>query len=503
MIGTSQALLDVNQITTNNGYVEINQGQIEIVKNYDIIFHDIIPKEIEKIIDQLETNIHSMQFDDDKISVLHLEIKNLRSKLKTIVPHRQRRGLLNLIGTIHKWLYGTMDNEDRENIEQHLSVIDTNNHNLIKNTNQQVIINRNFNESLGKLKDMLEKDRVKILESFNHINSQYKRIASQTFYIDYILKIKILHDNLEHIQDNIAASRSGILHSNILTPQEIDEYSIDANKLQNLKIGSLQTKSDHIIFVIMVPRENIFVEKIAVYPITNNKFEELLFEPLQIVNYNNKTYNFENSKELSKLKLCNSCIIRKDCEKILNKVLEVIEIETGIVLVKNAKNTSLTNNCNQRIRILNGNYLLKFRNCTINLDKHILYNNEKKFKQSFIVNKLETHIQNLNKKLSFDEIVLNQVENTKEIIELKYQKDTNLALNIVITFTVVISIVIVIVTLKIKGNKVKINIAKTQESLRLKEGGVISEVPSDNTLHVSPILCSLNLHGKEFPTGTA
>lgn len=500
LIGINQAHLIVDKITTNNGYIEINQGQIHIVKNYDLIIHDIIPKEIETIINQLEANILSLQFDPDKISVLDLEIKNLRSKLKTITPHRQRRGLLNFIGTIHKWLYGTMDNEDRENIEKHLDVIDINNHNIIKNVNQQVIINKNFNETFEKLKDILEKDRVKILDSYNHIDSQYKRLASQTFYIDNILKIKMLHDNIEHIQDNIASSRSGIIHSNILSPEEIEGYDIDVNKLQNLKIGSLQTKSDHIIFVIMVPREIILADKIMIYPMTNKNFEELLFEPLEIVRYNNKTYNFERNKELSKLRPCNNCVFKRNCLKIWKNVSEIIEIETGIVLIKNSRNVSLTNDCNHKTGILNGNYLLKFRNCTIDLDKHIFYNNERKFKQIFVEPRTDTNINNLNKKLSFDEIIFKQVENTKDIIELKYHKSTNLVLNVTIVLIIFIFIV-VIVSFRLKGSKIKINFTRTRESPHLKEGGVTSQTfpavfrsLNADTLHVPAPAMQTQMH---------
>lgn len=489
LIGTIQAHLIVNKISTNNGYIEINCGKVEIVKNFDIIIHNINVDEIKTIVDQVEINIDALKLDIDKTTILKSEITKLKSKLHTLVPHRHKRGLVNFIGKAHKWLYGTMDSEDREDIEKHLSVIDTNNHNIIQNLNQQVKINNNFNESFGRLKDILEKDRTKILDTYNQINSQYKNLASQTLYIDYVLKIKILQDNLEHIQDNIESSRSGILHSGILTPQEIKEYDIDINKLKNIKVGSLFSESNHLIFIIMVPREILKLDRMIIFPITNDNYEELLFESEQLIRYNNKTYEFIRDRELPKLRYSNNCVIKNNCMKIRNNVSEIIEIETGIVLVKNVKNLSLSNNCNQKHVILNGNYLIKFRNCTIDLDNHILYNNQKEFKQAFVLPLLEKGLEGLNKKLTFDEIVLQQVQNNKEIIELKYQKDTNLVINGVIAAIGIIIFIFIIISAKRKVFKVKLNFKR--ESLSSRERGVMSKV-SDTTrppmdLHVPKV----------------
>lgn len=480
MIGVSQAHLVINKIVTNNGFIEINRGKVEIVKHYDIIIHDINIQEIETIINQLRTNIISLNLDADKTSILELEIRRIKTKLHTIVPHRQRRGLINFVGTIHKWLYGTMDNEDRDNIEKHLDIIDANNHNIIQNLNQQVKINNNFNESFERLKDILEKDRTKILDSYNSISSQYKNLASHTFYIDYLLKIKILHDNLEHIQDNVASSRTGIIHSNLLTPQEIEEYDININKLMNIKIGTLYSKTNHLTFVILVPRETIQVDKIMIFPMTNDNLEELLFEPEEIIKYNNKTYNFVSNKELSKLKLSNNCIIKNNCMKIWNNATDILEIETGIVLVKNSRNLSLANNCKQKTVTLDGNYLIHFRNCTIELDNHILYNNEKEFKQTFVIPQLEVNIKELEKKLTFDELIFKQVQNTKEIIELRYHKTTNVVMNCIVTIIIIVVLIIVIISAKRKQLKVKLKFTRTQESPQSKDGGVTSEFPASN-----------------------
>lgn len=49
-------------------------------------------------------------------------------------------------------LFGTMDDEDRPDIDNHLNIIDENNHNLITSINRQVDITKNFTETFTNLK---------------------------------------------------------------------------------------------------------------------------------------------------------------------------------------------------------------------------------------------------------------------------------------------------------------------------------------------------------------
>ena len=150
-----------------------------------------------------------------------------------------------------------MRSQDRKEIENHLKTIDTNNHNIIKNSNQQVIINKNFNETFTKTKESIAKDRENIILENNKIINYSYNLMHEIKYIDYSLKIKILSDNIESIQNNIAASRIGIIFTNFLTNDEIKEFKVDILKLKNIKLATLLDNFDNIIFVIMVPKDTI------------------------------------------------------------------------------------------------------------------------------------------------------------------------------------------------------------------------------------------------------
>lgn len=115
-------------------------------------------------------------------------ITTTKNKIKTLLPYRRKRGLWNSAGTGFNWIFGTMDSEDRQDIESHLNVIDQNNHNLINNLNQQISINENFNKTFMQIKTIIETDRTKILEKLNKLNSTEIKLITENTFLDLCLK---------------------------------------------------------------------------------------------------------------------------------------------------------------------------------------------------------------------------------------------------------------------------------------------------------------------------
>ncbi|XP_049308582.1 uncharacterized protein LOC125777521 [Bactrocera dorsalis] len=167
-LGLGQVTID--KIESNKGYIEIQTGDADIVKSYVTILHVINPLEISNLLNEIESNIKSANLQVGQ-AILNMQIKFIRSKINTITPHRQKRGLLNAVGTVQKWLYGTMDDNDRQDLEQHLNIIDTNNHKAIETINKQIDINTNFNKTFLELKRLMHNDRDMISAKLNSIGS--------------------------------------------------------------------------------------------------------------------------------------------------------------------------------------------------------------------------------------------------------------------------------------------------------------------------------------------
>lgn len=132
-------MVEITPLQTEIGFIPIEVSQVEIVNNTKIVLHLINPAEILELISQMEQNIKTITREDKY--ELDIEIQTLRSKIGSITPNtriRQKRGLLNIGGTVQKWLFGVMDDSDRQNILQHLINHQENNHQII-NANKMLI----------------------------------------------------------------------------------------------------------------------------------------------------------------------------------------------------------------------------------------------------------------------------------------------------------------------------------------------------------------------------
>ncbi|XP_055390591.1 uncharacterized protein LOC129619374 [Condylostylus longicornis] len=110
-----QGHLTVEKINTELGYSEIKLDNVKLVKTYDTILHIVNIEEISNILNTFEANLKLANLNE-KENTLQFQVQTIRTKLQTLVPHRQKRGLIDFVGTVHKWLYGTMDNTDRLDI---------------------------------------------------------------------------------------------------------------------------------------------------------------------------------------------------------------------------------------------------------------------------------------------------------------------------------------------------------------------------------------------------
>lgn len=478
------ATLTMQQVESMEGFVEIRLEDVQLVKDYDIILHVIKPTKISKLITLLEDSAKNLNWTEKEFELKH-EFDILRIKLQTISRHRHQRGLINIIGTGMKWLYGTMDDNDRQNIEEHLRITDENNHMAISTLNKNIKINEHFNKTITNLANTILSDRIKVEATINNIQSIFGGILLKKLtYLEILFKIKIISDSIEQVQNNLASARLGIMTSNILTNEEIVKYKIDIFRLENIRLGAAEYKNSDIIFTIQIPKDTIQAKRSLFTPITNLNSEELIFQTQQIINVNNVNYTYKENlyfKELEKSKLC---IFNRNCKKIKNYREEIVELEKGMLLLKNQKYSFVESTCDERKLYIKQNYLFHFSNCELNINNVTYKNLNENFEQRYVIPNFNTNINITSKELSFDEIVLNQFENIEKVEELLSNKKINKTCNY-LTFVLLAIIVIIIIIFGFKIFKNKKNTilnvtANTQESLASKGGGVMptqSSVP--------------------------
>lgn len=134
IITAINVFLQINKLETQSGYTKRRIREIEIVNQMTTV---ILFNEFKQIKNKILENNFNLYNRNDR-EMLYEKIKNIKAEINT---QRKRRGILNIVGTTQKWLFGKMHNEDQNNILQHLEVIEKNYHNIIGAVNQQIYIN--------------------------------------------------------------------------------------------------------------------------------------------------------------------------------------------------------------------------------------------------------------------------------------------------------------------------------------------------------------------------
>lgn len=476
---SSKGIITTKRLTEQSGFIDIFIKNQEIVKESDIILHIINLQEIEHILDQMTENVILMRTNNKEI--LQLELLDARNKLTTLKPKqiRIRRGLINGIGSMSKWLFGTMDDEDRQNIQKHLFNINE----IINNNDQQIVINNYFNETINHFKIIVENDRKIIETKINSIDKILDIENNKHIYLEQLSNIQLIKNKIEHLQDNVISAKYGMIHPSILTFNEIEKYKIDYNKLKYIQIGTTFLSDSHLVFGIKIPKTFEIVKLRSIVPIPNNESNEIDYNIEKIFEFDNKIYKFEEHKHLKDLKISTHCIIKNNCQLIKHNEFEIIELDIDTIIIKNSINININQTCNSEKIILNGNYLINYNNCSVKIKDYLLSNVVETIEQKQIFNNIDS-IRNFTNKITFEQIKEEHKVNVRNIKELNFHKRITYSCNILIII-VILTLLIIIIT-KHKHIKIKLN-NRIQENSNLKRG----EVTYKNTDPIDEFISSI------------
>lgn len=412
--------------------------------------------EILDIIDQIERNIEEIDVDNKEL--LRVEIKVVKAKVRTLIPsnsNRTKRGLINGIGSIHKWLFGVMDNDDREEILEHLRNVDINSHNAIQTLNKQITINTHFKESIETIRRAVEDDRTKIDKTFDEIKKRNNEIVRRLLYTDQMLKLKSLEGKITQIQENIASARNSMIHPGVLTPEEIEEFKIDYFKLKMIKMGVMTYMNNSLIIALKIPTDFITTDLKLIIPLPNDKYLEIDENNERVVTINNITYTYEENLTFTDLRSSENCVILKNCELKFNNITNIEVIDDDLILVKNANNVKLMQNCDNRDIVIDKNYLINFYNCELKILNKNFTNKKIIIHEKFIYPDNDVTNVTFREKINFEAIKINQFENIKQIEELLYHKNVSYGINITLVLIITIVIIIYIIYKKYCNNRDK------------------------------------------------
>lgn len=148
-------------------------------------------------------------------------------------PHKQKRGLINGLGSIIKTITGNLDYNDALEYNRAISTLQKNQDNIIEHLNSGLTLNKNILETYNLTLSTLVTNEIKIkykldeiISSVNMTNyhlTDYIKVNSLYILIKVNLDKILLHLTL--LENSIAFSKVGIIHHSVINTKDIQYIS--------------------------------------------------------------------------------------------------------------------------------------------------------------------------------------------------------------------------------------------------------------------------------------
>lgn len=153
-----------------------------------------------------------------------------QSKVENLLPNnRIKRGLIDGVGKVSKWLFGTLDSEDESRYNQAIEILDKNQKNIVQELNLQKSLSKrlieNYNKTIISLSDNQEK-LVRNLKFFQinmgtTINNINEYLSLQSILTQITLDCQNLITFIDNLEDAITFAKLNTLHNAIISSSEL------------------------------------------------------------------------------------------------------------------------------------------------------------------------------------------------------------------------------------------------------------------------------------------
>ena len=152
----------------------------------------------------------------------------------SLQPHRNRRALVDALGSVIKLVAGNPDNEDLEIINHSLGTLEKQENILSKSLAKQIIINEQIQDKINNITDIMKKINRQVLAQ----NNNSLTVRTDLEYINFIMSLDLLTQILNNVEEQIEFSKLNILNKNLFSFEE-KKYMFSRLKAQKLKLDYL------------------------------------------------------------------------------------------------------------------------------------------------------------------------------------------------------------------------------------------------------------------------
>lgn len=405
--------MEIIDYDVNKGIIPIKLGNARIIIGYSRLLHIINLDSYEQNVQIIKHNINTIQtFGKERtgikglykirLDMLQMKFKKLEETLDHLRPRlRNKRGLINGLGSIIKSITGNMDHDDYDELGRAIAEINRNEDVLQNKYNDQININTKMINRFNDIQNFVNDQTRKIefeLKSVENSTQSFANILKldQSFHRS-VYNIELLNDHLSDIIEAISMAKLKIISRHILNHKELDYIQNHFSKFNvNLKTEEsiysllwLQAyyNQSQIIFSIQIP--NFHPDILFQYKIKSITFNETYTiippNPYIILNEHIYQYPTKPCNEVESIQYCEkqdpgdsskACIpqIINNKQALCNLTEqklqnEIEQLSPEYVFISTKEEIPISSTCHQKQKSIKGIKLIFFKNCTINLNQ--------------------------------------------------------------------------------------------------------------------------------------
>jgi len=362
-ISTAQTI-QVHEINNDRGYFMLQQGAIDLPENFDETIISINKTQLELAYFELESEYNKKSYLQNNLTKRYLSLANNERKIFHI---RHKRGLVNAIGSGLRFLFGTLDDEDRNKIFNRLNALEE--ETLSKSDIDNILDHITENNKL-----------IYILENSTNVlhNELTKKIVSDTF----LNNVKTYYEHLKEIQLGLLLSKHGILNPKLF---EIEKFGNISSKQLEMAKTSLWQSEEILYFVVSIPSNltSYPVIRIIPMPSMSENIELIVDSSLKLTSINETLYEIKDSKIIEIRDFCIKNLLNNNvtnCNFQQNFEKQIEFLDPNIIIAKNQDEITLNQNCSNLAIKIKKNSIIHFENCyvVINNVKFASFNENEK-----------------------------------------------------------------------------------------------------------------------------
>ncbi|XP_066157760.1 uncharacterized protein [Euwallacea fornicatus] len=258
----------------------VNQIKRLHLQTTHLLTYTNVSEPFEKYTIKIRNSLEMLKFLKEKVE----------RRLNEIIPpqnFRQKRGLVNLLGTAFKLISGNLDSADGDRYNNLIKNLETNQQILqTKVTNQGTLsksVIERFNQTLQQLyknDKMIEEKINQIRPYLNEINSGRNFMLFVELNNDFINMYEVVDSILQDIENSMVFSQLGVLHPTIITNQELyTELQLLRNQLDEGQLP-LQAIQSNVPIIAKTIKPESFMSQLRIIhilhvPIAHNRSFDL------------------------------------------------------------------------------------------------------------------------------------------------------------------------------------------------------------------------------------